>query len=214
MSAKPLLVVLVVSIILVSATPLDHVLGQRVFSLTSFAEVAVLDLFTNKGGSGMNVSGGVFYVGNYIIFYANVTYNGEVVADSLVSYEIRNTVNQALLCSTARSDLHGIAKINFTIPLTPKEEVLGTWTAVATASVAQRFVSDQLTFQVIVDPPLLPGDINLDGRVDIRDATLLCMAWASKIGDANYNPNCDFNKDGEVNIADASILSMNWNQKR
>lgn len=194
-----------------SATLLALALKQQDCPVTGFAGGASLDLFTEKGGSGVNASGGVFCAGCFIALYANVTYNGDGVADVLVSYEVRNPLNHPMVYSTARSDLHGIARINFTIPSAPLEEVLGNWTAVATASVAQRFVIDWITFQVIEDPPF-PGDANLDGRVNILDATLLCMAWRSKIGDPNYNPNCDFNKDGEINIEDTAIMSTNWGQ--
>jgi hypothetical protein len=56
----------------------------------------------------------------------------------------------------------------------------------------------------------LLGDINDDGIVSIKDATLLGIAWLSKIGDDNYDPHCDLNLDGVINIKDATILSQNW----
>lgn len=196
----------------VSATTLGQAHEQWSHPVPSSAGAVALDLFTDKGGLGANASGGLYHSNSRIILYANVTYNGEGVADILVAYEVRNALNHTIISSTTRSDLEGVARTNLTVPSAPPEEVFGTWTAFATASVAQKSASDRLTFEVIVDPPLLPGDANHDGRVDIRDAGLLGMAWRTKIGDANYDPNCDFNKDGEVNIQDAAILALHWGQ--
>jgi hypothetical protein len=212
-SARLFFTVFIVFFMVISGAPLVQALNQRDCPVTRFSGVAVLDLFTNKDGRGSNASGGIFYPSNTIAFYASVTYNGEGVADVLVAYEVRNPLNHAVVYSTARSNLHGIAKINFTIPSAPPEEIFGIWTAVATASVAQRTVRDWLTFQVIEDPPLL-GDANFDGTVDVRDATLLSLAWKSVIGDSNFNPNCDFNRDGVVDVKDAAILSLHWGQTK
>ena len=167
-------------------------------------------MYTDKGGLGINEPGGFFFPDANVVLYANVTYNSEAVVDVLVSFEVKNPLNISIVYSTARTDMSGIAKINFTISsLWPPEETFGTYTTVATTSVAQRLVSDKLTFQVVEDPPLL-GDINFDGKVDIRDATLLALAWNSRLSDLNYNPDCDFNKDGEVNIEDATVLGIQW----
>jgi len=177
----------------------------------TLAGILILDLYTNKGGLGINTSGGTFFPNANVVLYANVTYNGEGVADVLVSFEVKNPLNISIVYATARTYTDGIAKINFTISSQwQPEEIFGTWTAVATASVAQKFVRDKLTFQVVEDPPPLFGDINLDGKVDVRDAALLSLAWKSVIGDSNYDSHCDFNQDGEVNIEDATILGMQW----
>lgn len=124
---------------------------------------------------GFNVSGGTFHPGNELVLYANVTYNGDGVAGVLVSYEVMNSLNHDLVCSTAIADFYGIAKINFTIPAASPEEIFGTWTVIATTSLAQIFASDRLTFQVLEDHHFIPGDINGDGIVDINDATLVVM---------------------------------------
>jgi len=176
----------------------------------SLTGMAVLDLFTAKGGFGVNESGGFFFPSDNVILYACVTYNDEGVADALVAFEVKNPLSISIIYATARTDANGIAQINFTISSqAPPNEILGTWLAIATSSVAQRFVSDELSFQVVEDPPLL-GDINSDGRVDIRDAAIFSLAWNSVVGDANYDSRCDLNNDGEVNIVDATILALNW----
>lgn len=56
----------------------------------------------------------------------------------------------------------------------------------------------------------LPGDANHDGIVDISDVALLGMSWQAAVGQANYNPNCDFDNDGIVDISDLAILGYYW----
>jgi Ca2+-binding EF-hand superfamily protein len=49
-------------------------------------------------------------------------------------------------------------------------------------------------------------DINNDGKVDIRDIVLVANAYGSKIGDAKYNPRCDFNQDGVIDDNDVNLI--------
>ncbi|QQR51960.1 hypothetical protein IPG36_05150 [bacterium] len=51
---------------------------------------------------------------------------------------------------------------------------------------------------------VVPGDVNLDGVVDINDLSALLLGW-------NNTPNLqDFNNDGRVDVYDLSILLTNW----
>ena len=59
----------------------------------------------------------------------------------------------------------------------------------------------------------IPGDINNDDVVDIFDATLASLAFASKPGSPNWNPDADLNDDGLVDIFDMIILSSHFGQK-
>ena len=59
-----------------------------------------------------------------------------------------------------------------------------------------------------VNPTLLPGDANLDGRVDVLDLAILA---------ANYRKNVtggwmqgDFNNDGVVDVEDLALLAANY----
>ena len=56
--------------------------------------------------------------------------------------------------------------------------------------------------------PLRPGDINLDGKVDDVDATILAANWGWT-GGATWS-NGDFNNDGNVNDVDAAMMADNW----
>lgn len=61
------------------------------------------------------------------------------------------------------------------------------------------------TYEVI-----LVGDINGDLYINVKDATLLGMAFGSKPGDPNWDERCDLNHDGFVNIKDAVMLNINF----
>ena len=59
-----------------------------------------------------------------------------------------------------------------------------------------------------MDPTLLPGDINLDGTVNVQDLAILA---------ANYRKNVtggwmqgDFNNDGVVDVQDLALLAANY----
>jgi len=58
----------------------------------------------------------------------------------------------------------------------------------------------------------IPGDINGDKVVNIKDAALLGVAFGSKQGQPSYNPNADINGDGYVNIKDAVIQGVHFGQ--
>lgn len=175
---------------------------------TPLTGALVLDLYTNRGGGGANMSGGSFYPGEKIILYANVTYEGDYVANVFVSYEVINPLGQDMVFSTAISNSQGTAEINFTIPSAPIDAIYGTWTAIATTSVAQIFASDRATFQVVHQQTSIAGDVNGDGKVDISDATLVIMWWGQLSPPAPAS--VDINHDGIVGISDAAIIGANW----
>jgi len=60
----------------------------------------------------------------------------------------------------------------------------------------------------IIGPPI--GDVDGDEDVDADDLRLFSMAYGSKLGDTNWNPNCDFNNDKKVDDFDLYQLSKNY----
>ena len=53
---------------------------------------------------------------------------------------------------------------------------------------------------------MTPGDVDGDSHVDVVDLLWFVDAFGSTIGDANYNPECDFNCDGYVDVVDLLFL--------
>ena len=57
--------------------------------------------------------------------------------------------------------------------------------------------------------PLI-GDINRDGRVDIKDLVLLANAFGSLPGHPRWNPDADLNNDEKVSIIDLMLVLKNF----
>lgn len=60
--------------------------------------------------------------------------------------------------------------------------------------------------------PYMEGDANHDGKIDIKDASLIGIAWNATKGAISYNPHADLNTDNTINVADAEIIRENWQQ--
>jgi len=58
----------------------------------------------------------------------------------------------------------------------------------------------------------LIGDLNGDGKVDIKDLAILAKAFGSSPGNPRWNAACDLNGDGKVDLLDAAILMKNFGQ--
>jgi phosphodiesterase/alkaline phosphatase D-like protein len=64
-----------------------------------------------------------------------------------------------------------------------------------------------LTLMIV---PALVGDSNIDGRVDVSDLLMLAGSWGKTLGEAGFNPACDFNGDNGVDVVDLLMLAENW----
>jgi len=56
----------------------------------------------------------------------------------------------------------------------------------------------------------MPGDVNMDGKVDIYDAIAASYSFGSHPGDPNWNSAADENDDANVNIFDIIIIASNF----
>jgi subtilisin family serine protease len=54
------------------------------------------------------------------------------------------------------------------------------------------------------------GDINGDGKVDMKDIGVLARLFGIKAGDTNWNPDCDLNSDGKINLRDVAMAAKNF----
>jgi acyl-coenzyme A thioesterase PaaI-like protein len=72
-------------------------------------------------------------------------------------------------------------------------------------------VSDNLMSIIIF--LTIPGDVDGDGRVDLKDLVSLAIAYGSSIGTARWNANADINGNLKVDLSDLVILAKNYGRK-
>jgi hypothetical protein len=59
----------------------------------------------------------------------------------------------------------------------------------------------------------IPGDVDGNFLVDIYDVTAICICYDAKIGDPNYDPNCDLDGKGIIDIFDVTTACLTYGQK-
>jgi parallel beta-helix repeat protein len=56
----------------------------------------------------------------------------------------------------------------------------------------------------------MPGDINMDGKVDMKDISIICKAFGSFPNHPRWNPIADENEDNKIDIADIALTCRNF----
>src|SRR3989344_1626725 len=67
-----------------------------------------------------------------------------------------------------------------------------------------------VTFNAKIASAIIMGDINLDGTVNVLDFALLVDAYATSLGETNYNSNANLNGDFVINVLDLVIFVENY----
>ena len=81
---------------------------------------------------------------------------------------------------------------------------------VATPAADPRYLADMPATILTQNPvPLLPGDANGDGKVDINDLTVVLTNYGQSTGMGSWAKG-DFNTDGKVDINDLTIVLTNY----
>lgn len=78
-------------------------------------------------------------------------------------------------------------------------------------------INDTMVFRTVYTfpssaPPVIDGDVNGDGFVDIFDIVIVALAFGSSTGNPNYNIFADINKDGTVDIFDMAVVAIHYGQ--
>jgi hypothetical protein len=115
-------------------------------------EGRVLDVYTQRGGQGMDVPGGIFGLGEEVQLISRVTYNGDPVQNKLVAYEVLDPLNHTVMVRTAVTNTIGMAWVTFRIPSLP--ESIGNWTVISIVDIVEKSVWDTLTFEVKISVPV------------------------------------------------------------
>lgn len=56
----------------------------------------------------------------------------------------------------------------------------------------------------------MPGDVNMDGKVDMRDISLAARAFGSHSNSAGWNPAADENEDNTIDMRDLSVIARHF----
>lgn len=106
---------------------------------------AQIDLFTNKGGIGPNVSSDAYGPQELILMYANVTYNHAAVVNKEVTFTVLSPNGTIAAVVTALTNSTGIASQEYRTPWIGTSN-FGIWTIIASVDVSQVVVTDTTTF--------------------------------------------------------------------
>lgn len=190
-----------VTLMVVDSEGLNATLEKQVTVYTRNIAIVNLTPSTSKAYMGQVVAiyVGVRNFGNEPqTFNVTVYYGGDnvTIETKLVSLEPFETATVVFYWNTSNL----VYKISYTIK------------AEATVLPLETDVTDNILVNGTVRVNLL-GDANNDGIVNIKDATLLSIAWLAKEGSPSYNEDADFNRDGIINIKDASLLGAHWGEK-
>ena len=73
---------------------------------------------------------------------------------------------------------------------------------------------DNLDNYPLMNPYWNPADVDHDLDVDLYDAVRVLLAYGSKLGDENYNPQCDINEPyGTINLYDAILVLVAYGKE-
>jgi len=127
------------------------------------------------------------------------------------AYAPEKSVAFNITTSTASSSLLASTDGSFNLSLsTPRVDArLGNYTAYATSfytvGVQPYFVTTSITYEVKII-----GDLNGDGKCNIRDISIVSRAFGSIPGTPNWNPIADVYPDLKINIRDISIVARDY----
>jgi len=114
------------------------------------AQGGLLDLFTQKGGTGCGEPDGFFLLGEMVELHSYVTYNNWPKQQKQVAFQVIEPIGSTVLIVANTTDQNGIADISFRIPMLP--DSYGLWTAVSTCDVAGETIGDIVQFWCVVVP--------------------------------------------------------------
>ena len=164
---------------------------------TDIHDVTVTSITTNNTwfyqGQTASINVTVSNIGDFpenvwITLYSNIT-TGTSINAYPVSLDLGQSYTLQFIWNTA-----SVRCLNYTL------------TAVATIPTGSNTLSG-----VTITARLL-GDVNGDGRVDMKDIAMVARSFGSTPASPNWNPAADLNGDGTVNMKDIAIVARNFGQ--
>jgi thermitase len=69
---------------------------------------------------------------------------------------------------------------------------------------------DRFPYMIKIRGPYINGDLNHDGKVDLRDVATAAAAFGSCPGQPRWNPVADVNQDGKIDLRDIAFIAKNF----
>jgi hypothetical protein len=168
-------------------------------NIESPQQLTQIDVFTNKGGIGHDVSSGPFAPQELVQVYAYVTYGGAPVANKDVAFTVLSPNGTIVAVESALTNSTGYAYMEYRTPWLPSDPTdFGIWSIIATVDVAQVIVTDTVTFDynylVTINGITLPptvyrqSSMNISVAIQDPDNTTLPTTVTFTICDANMVP--------------------------
>jgi len=166
-----------------------------------------IDVFTQKGGVAPFAACPPFLLGEDVILYANVTYNGWPVQSKDITFQLVEPCGESFFVS-GRTNASGIAVASFALPRPCQPQgLIGIWTVTGSVEIREVVVCDVLEFRVSWNL----ADVNRDLKVDIYDVIAVCAACGSTQSSRGWNPYCDTAQPyGTINIVDVVAVTANY----
>ncbi len=150
-----------------------------------------------------------YQVGEEVYVYGNLIDNGSAnmcLAKRLVAIGVKDPDNDTILVVARQTDAEGAYNLTFRLSSTAK---LGIYTIY----VASRLIEEIATNRTVFECMLFLGDLNGDGKVDIRDIAIAVLAFGSYPGHPRWNPVADVNKDDKVDTRDIALIVNNFGRR-
>lgn len=141
----------------------------------------------------------------YVNIYTNRPKNGgyPYCPEKAANFTVTGSGTPLPYMETAPKTTNGIFKLIMKTMKT--DSFLGNYTVYATAFYYNEQGQDTAQFKLI-----LRGDVNFDGKVDMKDIILVIGKFGTKKGDPNWQPIYDLNSDDKVDMKDTIIAIANF----
>lgn len=162
-----------------------------------------------------NVTPSENILGKNEIFYVSVVAENQGTEEE--TFEVRCYANSTLIASQTITLASGTSQTLSFSCNTSDLATAGTYVISANASAVLGETTLNIADNTFINGTVLawiPGDLNLDGTVNILDKWVMNTNWGPNFTPENpdYNPRADLNGDQMVNIVDKWILNTNWGQ--